>query len=486
MSTAPQSSPAAPASPTAELAAFAAALRYEDIPPEVVAHTRLCLLDTFGCGLYGATLRWTGILRDTVAPHDPGTPSTVWGTPDRLSAPHAALVNGTAVHAFELDDLHKLAIVHPGSVVTSAALATAEDSAARGADVSGKRLLTAVVAGYEVAARTGMSVGAAHLRQGWHPTGTHGTLGAAAAAGSLLGLDAAGMRDALGTAGSQSAGLMAAQYGSMVKRFHAGRAAQSGVYAALLAERGFAGIAELFEAEYGGYCGTFSPEHDLAPLTAGLGEVWETATIGFKPYSTNGSCHPTIDMLLELHATEGLSAADVAAVRVRCSTATKVHVGWDYEPDSVTTAQMNLPYIVAAVLTDGDAFVDQFTEERVRDPALTALSRLVTVAADPDIDALGDAYRHATRLEITLRDGRSFTRSRDHARGSAAAPLTAADVREKYHKLAAKALPAERAERLAAAVDSLGGHPDDLRALTDALRAPAAPARDPRGHHPCD
>ncbi|MGH3745997.1 MAG: MmgE/PrpD family protein, partial [Micromonosporaceae bacterium] len=213
---------------TQRLAGFAAQLRYQDLPAAVVEHVKLCLLDTVGCALHGATLPWTRILRETIAELDGGGSCVIWGRPERQSCVHAALVNGAAVHAFELDDLHKVSIVHPGSVVVPAALAVAEHTGG----VDGRRLLTAIVAGYEVAARVGMSVGAAHLRAGWHPTGTHGTLGAAAAAGSILGLDPERMTHALGTAGTQASGLMAAQYAAMVKRFHAGRAAQSGVYSA--------------------------------------------------------------------------------------------------------------------------------------------------------------------------------------------------------------------------------------------------------------
>jgi 2-methylcitrate dehydratase PrpD len=151
--------------------------------------------------------------------------------------PTRALANGTAVHAFELDDLHPRSIVHPGSTVTTGSFGTM----ILRPGLTGTRLLTAIVAGYEVCARVGSAVGSAHLFAGWHPTGTHGTLGAAGA-GVVLGLDGAAMADALGIAGSQSAGLMAPQYESMVKRFHAGRAARSGTYAALPAERGYAGI----------------------------------------------------------------------------------------------------------------------------------------------------------------------------------------------------------------------------------------------------
>lgn len=445
---------------TAELAGFAARLRFEDIPGEVVDHTKLCLLDTLGCGLYGSTLPWVRIVADTVTGIDTGGDAEVWATGTTRSVTNAAMINGTAVHAFELDDLHPRSIVHPGSVVVSPALAL-------GGGKSGKDFITAMVAGYEVAARVGMSMGAAHLLQGWHPTGTHGALGAAAAAGSMLGLDEVQMVHAIGTAGSHSSGLMSAQFSSMVKRLHAGHAAQSGAMSALLAQNGFLGIPDLLENTYGGYLSTFSPTSDPSVILEGLGTEWQISRVGFKPYSTNGSCHPSIDALLEMRSAYGITADDVEHVEIHCSTATFKHVGWPYEPRSVTTAQMNLPYIVAVVLTDGDAFVDQFSAERITDPALVAFSRRVSVVADPAIDAGGDGMRHATRIRVTLRDGRVLEDERRHAKGSAAVPLSAADVRVKFDKLAIKAVSAERASTIADLVATIEAH--DLDELATAL-----------------
>lgn len=445
------------------LGAFVADLQIGDLPEDVVQHAQECLLDTLGCGLFGSTLRWSRILRATLASVDEGRASAVWGTGERLSAPHGALANGAAVHAFELDDLHKESILHPGSVVTPAAFAAADLCGG----VTGARLLVALVVGYEVGARVGMTVGTAHLLQGWHPTGTHGTLAAAATSSSILGLDAGQVQHALGIAGSQSAGLMAAQFSSMVKRFHAGRAAQSGLYAALLARDGYTGITNLFESEYGGYCSTFSPTYDLDGLTEGLGTRWEAFRVGFKPYSANGSCHPTIELLQAMQATEGFSADDVERIDIHTSSATVAHVGWAYEPDSVTTAQMNLPYIAAVVLTDGEAFVDQFAEDRIGDPALVALSRRVHVKADPEIDAKGPTHRHATRVMVRLRDGRVVRGEKRSARGSSDAPLTRQEVHEKYRRLAGKALP----EKDVARIEELVGNIVQLPVLDDLANA---------------
>lgn len=449
---------------TRELARFAASLQYEHLPQSVIEHSKLCLLDTLGCGLYGSTLPWSKIVAACVSDLEKNGSCTLWGTGTAVSPTGAALVNGTMVHGFELDDLHKRSIVHPGSVVITSALAVAEYMG----DVSGRRILTAIVAGYEVATRVGMSLGSAHLLQGWHPTGTHGTLGAAAASGVLLGLSVDQMHNSFGIAGTQAAGLMASQYSSMVKRFHAGRAAQSGVYATLLAKRGFTGITHLFESEYGGYCSTFAPRCDREKLVQGLGEEWEIVQVGFKRYSTNGSCHTSIDALLDLKKQYGLTHQDVELVRVFTSSATKEHVGWKYVPDSVTTAQMNLPYIAAVVLTDDDAFVDQFSENRIRDDQLVRLANRVQVIADSEIDARGDTYRHAIRMEVILKDGRVLKADRESAEDNNVHPLARPQLEDKFERLASQALSATRVSALkdmAFTVDRT----QDIRHLTQLL-----------------
>jgi aconitate decarboxylase len=449
---------------TLPLATFAAELTLQNVPPSVVAHAKLCLLDTIGCGLFGSTLPWAQKVADLVSELEKGT-ALLWGSDRYAAAPGAALANGTATHGFELDDLHKESILHPGSVVVSAALAVADSLP----NVTGAQFLAAMIAGYEVGSRAGATMGGAHLIQGWHPTGTHGTLAAAAACANLLGLSPEQTVHALGTAGSQSSGLMASQFSSMVKRLHAGRAAQSGVYSALLAARGFTGITNLFESQYGGYLSTFSPRYHADRMLVGLGEVWETAKIGFKPYSTNGSCQPAIDAILHLRQAYDIAAADVAAITIRCSTATKEHVGWRYQPDSITTAQMNLPYIAAVTLTDGEAFVDQFTEERIQDPALVELASRVQVTADPAIDAKGEGHRHHLIMAVQLHDGRVLNETRTHAKGSSAQPLTQEEIYTKFRRLAAKAIaPAQVAqlERAIEQVDQLS----DMRTLSNLLR----------------
>jgi len=450
--------------PTKVLAKFAAELRYEMIPPPVIERIKLCLLDTFGCGLFGSTLPWVRIVADFA--RDLGGPfeATVWGYGFKVSAPNAALANGTAVHSFELDDLHKTSIVHPGGVVITSAIAPAEKIG----KCSGKEFMAAIVAGYEVAIRIGMSVGTSHLQKGFHPTGTNGAFGAGAAAGRILVLDSEKMLHNLGISGTQAAGLMAAQYSSMVKRMHAGRAAQSGVYGALLAQKGFTGITNILEAAYGGYCKVMSDRADMNVLTAGLGEIYETGQVGFKPYAAGGSTHTAHEAVKSIMAANDLTADAIGKVTIRATTATYHHTSWRYRSEGITAAQMNMQYVVAVTLLTGDIFIDQFTEEKVKDLKIIALSRKVDVVPDPDLDKLGSEFRHAIIAEIETVDNRTFRQRVDTAKGSMKKPMSADEVIHKYNVLSGKVLNQKRICALQKMVQDLEAV-DDIRQLTKLL-----------------
>src|SRR5262249_14806532 len=266
---------------TRGMAAFVADLAYERIPAEVIARIKLLMLDAFGCAIFGTELDWSRILARTLATLDATPVCRVWGTDGRLSAPHATLVNGTLVQSFELDDVHRAGVLHVGAVTLPALVAVAELRPG----LSGREFLRAAVAGYEIGPRVGLCMGPEHISQGWHSGATVGVFSAAAGAAAGLRLPQEKIVHALGIAGTQAAGLMAAQYGAMVKRMHAGRAAQSGLYGALLAEAGFTGITDVFESEYGGFCTTFSRSQDRFrrdELTAGLGEKFETLGVALK------------------------------------------------------------------------------------------------------------------------------------------------------------------------------------------------------------
>jgi 2-methylcitrate dehydratase PrpD len=429
---------------TRDLASFAAKLRYEDLPAHVVAHAKHCLLDSLGCGLFGATLPWTRMVADMVIEDGAQPKSTIYGQAKRTSPANAALVNSTACHAYELDDIHKLAMFHPGSIAVPVALALAQ---AQGG-VDGRSLVTAMVAGYEVSLRIGMAAGMPLFFRGYHPQATIGTFTGAATAARLLNLDAEQTLHALGIGGTQAAGLMAAQEGSMVKRFHSGRAAQSGVYAGLLARKGFTGIVDIVEAGYGGFLSTLSGEPKPEYLTAGLGSRWELPNVGFKPYACVTSIHSSLDGLRELMQQHSLKADDIEKLDVGLSPMTHVHCAWEYKAQGVTAAQMNLYFGLGAVAVDGDAFVAQYKESRVADPAILRFIQKIDAHVDPEIEKLGAKGRHAMRMKIITRDGRTFGTFIEHRRGSPENALTWDEMERKFRLLCHECIDEGRTNRI--------------------------------------
>lgn len=460
---------------TAGIARFVSGLRFEDIPTEVIERIKLLILDSLGCAIFGSVLPWSRILMDTLGDVDTTPGCTIWGTNRKLSAPHAALVNGTLVQSFELDDVHRVGVLHVGAVTLPALLAVTEMRPG----MTGKDFLTAAVAGYEIGPRVGMCMGQEHIGQGWHSGATVGVFSACAAASRALGLDPDRTIHALGITGTQSAGLMAAQFGAMVKRMHAGRSSQSGLYGALLAERGFTGIVDLFENEYGGFCTTFSAsldKFDRVELTSGLGERWETTRIALKFYSCVGSNHTTLDAIRAMQSRHPFGVDDIERIVVHGSRVTVDHVGWPYVPQGLTSAQLNLPYCVAVLLLEGDVFVDQFSEELVADRRRIEVSRLVEVVEDPSITARGKTYRHMVKVEVFLRDGTHLDETRESPEGSEHSFASAETVVNKFRKLASRRIGTGAAERLADALLRAETLPDageivKLLAVTDVKEA---------------
>ncbi len=448
---------------TRGVADFVSGLRYEAIPAEVLARIKLLILDSFGCALYGADLPWSQILMNTLGSLDTSQSNGIWGTGRKLSAPHAALVNGTLVQSFELDDVHRQGVLHVGAVTIPALCAVAELNLG----MTGREFLTAAVAGYEIGPRVGMCMGQEHIGQGWHSGATLGVFSAAAGAARGLRLSPEQTVHALGIAGTQSAGLMAAQYGAMVKRMHAGRSSQSGLYGALLASNGFTGIEDVFESPYGGFCSTFSRSTDrfnLDELTSELGERFETLRISLKMYSCVGSNHTTLDSIREMQARHPFGATDIDRIVVYGSQVTVDHCGWTYTPNGLTGAQLNLPYCVATLLLEGDVFVDQFTDAAVTDPARMALAEQVTVLHDPAITARGSKFRHAVRVEVHLKDGTRLDEQRDAPRAFASDE----EIIGKFRNLASHRFDTARIDRVVELVLGLDTLPD-VGALTAAL-----------------
>ena len=413
--------------PTRDLATWVSALKYDDLPQRTREVARIALLDTLGAGLYGFNTPWTQKLLSWVQRGGQGNEARTWnaGTVTLRSA-DAALVNGVAVHAFELDDYHN-AKLHCGAAVIPAALAVAERL-----DSNGRDLLTAIVAGYEVMIRSSLALNpsAARLR-GWHLTGVVGPFGAAAACAVLLKLNAEETAWALGLAGTQGAGLWAFNAdGSMSKRLHPGKAAHSGVLAAELAQLGFSGPTSIYEFEDGGVLKAFSDHADAALLTLDLGCVYHIDNNSTKPYCCCGSTHAYIDAALALRKKLGAPWDTSRKVRVGTCKVVDVQCGFDYVPGSVLNAQMSLRYAVAVALLEGAALPAQFTDDKLCDPLIIAVAAAIELVPDPELDKLYP--KDFAGWVAVEHNGRWERVDILNPTGSIHAPINAAGITEKF------------------------------------------------------
>jgi len=450
---------------TRELAEYIAGSRFEQVPQPIVEHVKLLVLDTIGVGVFGSALPWSERLRATVqATETPGRVA-VWCTPLAFSAPTAAMINGTAVHAFELDDVGPGG--HNGSVTLTSALAIAQH---RGR-MSGADLINAIVVGIETAARVNQCVGRVpHEGIGFHNPGLMGTFAAVASAARALELDAGGVVHALGHAGQQAASLMFTHHGGMGKRLLAGQAARAGTFGALLAAHGFTNADNVFEAEYGGFCAAHTgnrnpPAYDLSRLTKDLGTHWHTGGVRFKLWASRVPNHATLEAIKELRRAQPIPADQIKEVRIRLGQGYLQNVGWAYTPTTITSAQLNLFYVTAIMLLENDVFVDQFTEEKIRDPKVLDLIKRISITRDPALDGTG--YTEGNPVEIELRNG-TVLRAWGKARGGLENPVPREDVLEKFRKVSARQLDRTAQETIIAQCGKLEAL-DDATALIAAL-----------------
>jgi aconitate decarboxylase len=417
-----------------KLGQWVSGLKFTDIPSDVVGHIKTCLLDSLGCGLFGAAQPWGVFASNVAVAMSGGGASSLFARPEKVSPADAALANGTAIHGFELDDAHVSSSHHPGAATVPAALAIAEARDASGADA-----LVALAAGYEVGIRIGICAGVSHSTSGFHVTGTVGTFGAAAAAAHLLKLSPSQAAHALGIGGTQAAGLYSARTGAMTKRFHAGRASQSGTLAAFLAEQGFTGSLDVVEAPFGGFMSTMQGQFAPETILQDLGSHWEAARVGLKPYASCASSHTIVDSVRDLRQ-RGLTVDGLERLTIRMSKKGQMNVGWPYQPGEVIAAQMNGYYIAAVTLLDGDAFIEQFAEGRLADPKILDLLPRIEILHDPALDRGGASKRHAVQVDAALRNGQTMSVFVEQRRGSVDHPLSATEAEQKFRRLAATSL----------------------------------------------
>jgi 2-methylcitrate dehydratase PrpD len=414
------------ANETVRLAEYAAGLRYEDIPAHVVQRAKDCIADTVAVIVLGNGLPWSRIVIEYAQRIGAGGRSRILGARGpAVQASAAALANGTMAHAFESDNLTRPGVgVHPGGTLLPPSLAIAQE---RG--FGGRALITAVVAGYEVMYRIGRATKHSNEHHGFHAPGTTGPFGGAIAAGHLLGLDAEKMTNALGIAGSCAGGLMEfarSGTGAMVKRLHLGRASEGGVLAASLAEGGFTGPRSVLEGE-AGFLNVFCPDHDVADLTRGLGERWETMTLCLKRFPMHATAHTAVQALLELQAEHKFAGADVDRIDVQGTERMSI-INNIPDPTDIMMAQYSIPFCVALAAFRDPRDPVSFDDGALRDPGIRALCARVRVrAAEPPTKVAGAAI-----VGITLKDGRSLTREVEEFNGTPARPLSVAELRDKF------------------------------------------------------
>lgn len=451
---------------TQALAQYISGGKFGDLPASVVRFAKLLVLDTLGVGIYGTTLPWSERLRATAQAMEAPGRVLAWCTPLQFSAPTAAMINATAVHAFELDDVGPGG--HNGSVTLSAALAMAQ----QGTKLSGAALINAIVLGVETAARVGNCVGRVpHEGLGFHGPGLFGTFAAVASASSALGLSADQVVHALGHAGQQAASLMFTHHGGMGKRLLAGQAARGGTFAALLAQNGFTNAPNVFEAEYGGFCSAHTGNrrpatYDLPQITKDWGRKYHTENIRFKMWATRVPNHGTLEAIRHLRKQRAIPVEQIKQLRVRLGKGYLQNVAWAYTPTTITSAQLNLYFVAAIMLLENDVFTAQFTEEKIRDPNVLEMIKRISITHDPALD--GKGYVEGNPVEIELTDGTVLS-AWGKARGDADNPVHMSDVVEKFNKLTVGRLSPDKQAKIIALCERLDTL-DDVAALIDLLR----------------
>jgi 2-methylcitrate dehydratase PrpD len=427
---------------TVTLATYAAGLRYEDLPPAVVAAAKDASIDTIAACICGSSLPWSRIVIDHAERTGPGGTSLILGRGNAVQAPAAALANGALAHAFELDSLTRPgAGAHPGATVLPPALAIAQQQGG----ISGRSLIAAFVAGNEIMIRIGRATGHTNEARGFHAPGTTGPFGAAVACAHLLGLDAAKMTNAIGIAGSLAGGLLefAKGDGGMVKRLHLGRASEAGVLAASLAASGFTGPRTVLEGQFG-FLRVFCTEFNESELTKGLGRDFVTTSTVLKRYPVHATAHAAVRAVRDLQTEHGFTGGDVEAITVT-GNKRMVERHAIAEPADLMLAQYSIPFCVALALYREARDPESYDESALTDPQIRALTRLVRIV--PEVESGHGAMGSTVRLALS--DGRHFER---HVESGLLEP---GELPDKFTRLTRGALGESGAARLFARLQKL-------------------------------
>ncbi len=453
---------------TREIASFCHKLGYRGLSHEVVDRVKYLALDFLGVAVRGSREKSSRVVRNFVADVDSAAGGCVVIASDlRASAHYTALANGAAAHSLELDDVSNESSSHPGVVVFPAALAAGEL-----AKCQGRRLIEAVVVGYEVMVRLGKALNpASHYARGFHPTGTCGVFGAVAAAAKVLGLNEWEIISAMGIAGSQAAGSMEfLTDGSWVKRLHPGWAAHNGIVAALLARRGFFGPATILEGR-SGFLHAYSDDPDPAKLVAGLGDSFEVMKVSVKPHACCRYKQGPIDGILKIMKENNLGVQDVAEAKLGILKAGFPIVvepqEVKYSPRTVVDAQFSMPFGAAIAILYGRASLDEYTEANLESPEVEDIMKRVSCVSDASLDRVYPKQWPAS-VEIVTKDGKRFSTRVDYPKGDPENPLSWEEVIQKFEGLASPVFSAEARTEIVSRVRSLETEPE-LASLSSLL-----------------
>ncbi len=409
------------------LAAFVSAMQTTPLADDVRHDTRRCVIDWFAATIPGGTIQPATILADALEDETAIGGARLIPGGRKVGMRAAALINGSAAHVLEFDDIFRDAIYHPGAPVIAAALAVSQSR-----HIAGEKFMRAVITGYEVSGRIGTQMLPAHY-QYWHPTGTVGSLGAAAACSVLLELDTAATGHAIANAATMAAGLQQAfRSDAMSKPLHAGRAAETGVLTALAASRGVTGAHDVLEGA-SGFGAAMSRDVDWDAVISGLGESWAVNDMTQKNHACCGHTFAAVDSVLALHEEHGLSAANIARIHV-ATYSTALEVAGNPDPKTEFEAKFSLPYCVAVALVTGKARRAAFTEPWLFDKGLRELMTRVALSVDSEADKNAPAARAAT-VEIETTDGRRLSHYSPTRKGDPDNPLSDDELIEKFDEL---------------------------------------------------
>ncbi|MBO8172238.1 MAG: MmgE/PrpD family protein [Bacillaceae bacterium] len=411
-----------------ELARFIANTDYQDLPPDVVEFTKLCMLDWLGSAIAGAEKEPVQKIYEMVTEIG-GAPQATLVPGGKSSVIGASMVNGAASHVVELDDIHKASIIHAATVVVPAALAVAEWK-----KKSGKDLITAVAIGYDVAFRVGEAVSPSHYFF-WHNTATCGTFGAAAAVAYLLDLNEEQIVNALGSAGTQAAGLWEfIEDGAMSKQLHPGKAAMNGTIAALLAEKGFTGAQKILEGRRG-FFNAMSDNPDPTRITDELGERFKITENSFKIHASCRHTHHIIDLILDMRRENGLQPEEIDRIDVKTYQVV-LNITDNPDPQTVYASKFSAQYCTALAAVKGSAGLSDFNETALWDKEIREMMKRVNVSVDPDMEA---AYpeKWGSIVDVTLKNGDVITKRTDYPKGDPENPVSAEELLQKFKDLAA-------------------------------------------------